>query len=115
MRAAVLTVSDGVAEGTRDDRSGRALVERLGTAGFTVVDHQICADGVDGVEAVVIRHARTGRLSAVNAPALYRSTPRRSRDARSAATENESRSVQERGSEPRPSYSLVRGYVRRWN
>jgi thioredoxin reductase len=26
-----------------------------------------CVDGVDGVEAVVIRHARTGRLCAVNA------------------------------------------------
>jgi thioredoxin reductase len=27
----------------------------------------VCADGVGGVEAVVIRHSRTGRLSAVNA------------------------------------------------
>ena len=27
----------------------------------------VCVDGVDGVEAVVIRHARTGRLTAVNA------------------------------------------------
>jgi hypothetical protein len=31
----------------------------------------VCADGVDGVEAVVIRHASTGRLSAVNASALF--------------------------------------------
>lgn len=30
----------------------------------------VCADGVDRVEAVVIRHARTGRLSAVNASAF---------------------------------------------
>jgi len=30
----------------------------------------VCVDGVDGVEAVVIRHARTGRLSAVNASAF---------------------------------------------
>jgi hypothetical protein len=30
----------------------------------------VCADGVDGVEAVVIRHARTGRLWAVNASAF---------------------------------------------
>jgi hypothetical protein len=29
----------------------------------------VCADGVAGVEAVVVRHARTGRLSAVNASA----------------------------------------------
>ena len=27
----------------------------------------VCVDGVDAVEAVVIRHSRTGRLSAVNA------------------------------------------------
>ena len=30
----------------------------------------VCVDGVDGVEAVVIRHSRTGRLSAVNASAF---------------------------------------------
>jgi thioredoxin reductase len=27
----------------------------------------VCVDGLDGVEAVVVRHTRTGRLSAVNA------------------------------------------------
>jgi molybdenum cofactor synthesis domain-containing protein len=48
MRAAakVLTVSDGVAEGTRDDKSGRALVERLEIADFDVVVHRVVADGV---------------------------------------------------------------------
>jgi molybdopterin adenylyltransferase len=48
MRAAakVLTVSDGVAEGTRDDKSGRALVERLGIADYDVVVHRVVADGV---------------------------------------------------------------------
>ena len=30
----------------------------------------VCVDGVDGVEAVVVRHAPTGRLSAVNASAF---------------------------------------------
>jgi thioredoxin reductase len=30
----------------------------------------VCADGVDGVEAVVVRHVQTGRLSAVNASAF---------------------------------------------
>lgn len=30
----------------------------------------VCVDGVDAVEAVVVRHARTGRLSAVNASAF---------------------------------------------
>jgi len=49
LAAKVLTVSDGVAEGTRDDKSGRALVEQLDAAGFAVVDHRVCADGVDAV------------------------------------------------------------------
>jgi molybdenum cofactor synthesis domain-containing protein len=44
--AKVLTVSDGVAEGTRDDKSGRALVERLEIADFDVVVHRVVADGV---------------------------------------------------------------------
>ncbi len=47
--AKVLTVSDGVAEGVRDDKSGRALVDRLSTAGFAVVDHRVVPDGVDSV------------------------------------------------------------------
>lgn len=47
--AKVLTVSDGVAAGARDDRSGRALVARLREAGFDVVDHRVVPDGVDAV------------------------------------------------------------------
>ena len=47
--AKVITVSDGVAEGSREDRSGAALVERLGAAGFDVVAHTVSADGVDAV------------------------------------------------------------------
>ena len=47
--AKVLTVSDGVADGSRDDQSGRALVERLGAAGYEVVAHRVTADGVDEV------------------------------------------------------------------
>jgi molybdopterin adenylyltransferase len=53
MRAKVLTVSDGVAEGTRDDKSGRALAERLVAAGYEVVDQRVCADGVDTVAAAL--------------------------------------------------------------
>jgi molybdopterin adenylyltransferase len=49
LRAKVLTVSDGVAHGSRDDASGRALVDQLTAAGFDVVDHQACQDGRDTV------------------------------------------------------------------
>jgi molybdenum cofactor synthesis domain-containing protein len=47
--AKVLTVSDGVVEGSREDRSGAALAERLTDAGFEVVERRVTADGVDAV------------------------------------------------------------------
>lgn len=47
--AKVLTASDGVVDGTREDRSGEALVERLTAEGFEVVDRQAVADGVQSV------------------------------------------------------------------
>jgi molybdenum cofactor synthesis domain-containing protein len=54
LRAKVLTVSDGVIEGTREDKSGVALVELLTGAGFEVVDHRAVADGIQHVgEAIV--------------------------------------------------------------
>ena len=53
LRAKVLTVSDGVAGGTRDDRSGTALVERLTEAGFEVVAHEVCEDGVGPVSGTL--------------------------------------------------------------
>lgn len=49
LRAKVLTASDGVVHGTREDRSGQALVERLTAEGFEVVEHQAVADGVQSV------------------------------------------------------------------
>jgi molybdopterin adenylyltransferase len=49
LRAKVLTVSDGVAAGTRDDRSGHALVTRLAEAGYDVVEYRVSKDGVDVV------------------------------------------------------------------
>jgi molybdenum cofactor synthesis domain-containing protein len=47
--AKVLTVSDGVVEGTREDRSGEALAEWLGANGFDVVGREVVADGIDSV------------------------------------------------------------------
>ena len=49
LRAKVLTVSDGVVAGTRQDRSGAALQERLVAAGYEVVDRAAVADGVETV------------------------------------------------------------------
>ena len=49
LAAKVLTVSDGVVGGTRDDRSGQQLVERLAAEGYEVVDRRVVADGVETV------------------------------------------------------------------
>ncbi len=49
LRAKVLTVSDGVVAGTRDDKSGRALVDHLRDAGYEVAEHRVVADGVESV------------------------------------------------------------------
>lgn len=54
LRAKVLTVSDGVAAGERDDRGGAGLVERLTAEGYEVVEHRVVADGRENVgEALV--------------------------------------------------------------
>jgi len=54
LAAKVLTVSDGVVAGTREDRSGEALVHRLAAEGFEVVEHRVVSDGRQEVgEALV--------------------------------------------------------------
>ena len=50
----MLTVSDGVVHGTRDDLSGRALVDHLTSNGFEVVDHRVTADGAELVAAALV-------------------------------------------------------------
>jgi molybdenum cofactor synthesis domain-containing protein len=55
--AKVLTVSDGVVAGTRDDRSGAALAERLSAAGFEVVERRVTADGTEAVAAALVELA----------------------------------------------------------
>lgn len=47
--AKVLTVSDGVAHGTREDTGGAAIVELLTGAGFDVVQHRVTEDGATAV------------------------------------------------------------------
>jgi molybdopterin adenylyltransferase len=49
LAAKVLTVSDGVVAGTREDRSGQALADRLAAEGYDVVERRTVADGTDSV------------------------------------------------------------------
>ena len=53
VRARVVTVSDGVVAGTREDKSGDALVARLEDAGFEVDVRRVVEDGVESVSAVL--------------------------------------------------------------
>lgn len=56
-QAKVLTVSDGVFHGARDDVSGRGLVAHLSANGFDVVDHRVTADGADLVQTALTEMA----------------------------------------------------------
>jgi molybdopterin adenylyltransferase len=71
MQAKVITVSDGVFHGVREDRSGSALRECLEAHGWQVVDQMVVADGVqsvsdalrlytDGFAGVVVTTGGTG-------------------------------------------------------
>jgi molybdenum cofactor synthesis domain-containing protein len=53
----VLTVSDGVVHGTREDLSGRALSAHLQANGFDVVDQRVTADGAELVAEVLTEMA----------------------------------------------------------
>jgi molybdopterin adenylyltransferase len=55
LQAKVLTVSDGVIAGTREDRSGAAVAGALRTAGFEVVETAVVADGVASVAGALSR------------------------------------------------------------
>ena len=53
IRAAVLTVSDRSAAGTREDRSGPVAVAALRDAGFSCDEALIIPDGADSVERAI--------------------------------------------------------------
>jgi molybdenum cofactor synthesis domain-containing protein len=71
LAAKILTVSDGVINGTREDRSGVALRHRLSEVGFAIEDSFAVADGernvagalrrmVDGFAGLVVTTGGTG-------------------------------------------------------
>jgi molybdenum cofactor biosynthesis protein B len=61
VRAAVVTVSDGVAAGTRDDRSGDLLAELLEADGFDV-ERRIVPDDRGSIEVVLAELAHEVQL-----------------------------------------------------
>jgi molybdopterin adenylyltransferase len=61
VRAAVLTVSDGVAGGEREDRSGDALEELLAGEGYEVV-RRVVPDDREAIGAAIAELAGSARL-----------------------------------------------------
>ena len=57
LAAKVLTVSDGVVAGTREDRSGQALEVYLTEAGWRVIERAVITDGVEQVAGELTRLA----------------------------------------------------------
>lgn len=53
LEAKVLTVSDGVFHGVREDRSGVALCDTLAASGWVVVEHLVISDGTDEVAGAI--------------------------------------------------------------
>jgi cyclic pyranopterin monophosphate synthase len=57
LRAAVLVMSDSVAEGAKKDTSGRTIVDRLEKEGFVVVDYKILPDEQEMITKELLRYA----------------------------------------------------------
>jgi molybdenum cofactor synthesis domain-containing protein len=58
----VLTVSDGVASGSREDKSGEVLAERAASAGFEVVERRTVADERDQIAGALEQLAGLAEL-----------------------------------------------------
>lgn len=60
--ACVVTASDGVAAGVRDDVSGRLVTQLLVEAGFDVVDHVVVRDDVEELTTAISGLAERSRF-----------------------------------------------------
>ncbi len=59
---AIITVSDGVSAGTREDRSGEALTQLVEQAGFSVVIRDVVVDEIPAIEDSLRRAVAHARL-----------------------------------------------------
>jgi molybdopterin adenylyltransferase len=65
MRVAVLTVSDSVSRGEREDRSGPAVAERCRAGGWQVVSTEALADDRERLETRLIVLADSGSVDLI--------------------------------------------------
>jgi molybdopterin adenylyltransferase len=65
IRAAIVTVSDSVAAGTRQDRSGAVLRDRAEALGWQVTALETVPDEIGRIASVLTRLADSGQVSLV--------------------------------------------------
>jgi len=65
IRAAVVTVSDSAVAGTREDRSGPAVRDRVQALGWTVNAMELVADEADQIAAILRRLADSGQVAVI--------------------------------------------------
>lgn len=63
--AAIITVSDSAVQGTREDRSGPKLRERVEALGWTVAAPELVPDEADQIAAALRRIADAGQVSVI--------------------------------------------------
>jgi molybdenum cofactor synthesis domain-containing protein len=64
-RAGVVVISDSVAAGKKEDRSGEAIIKRLAVEGLEVATREVVADEPDAVVALLTRLADEEKLDLV--------------------------------------------------
>jgi molybdopterin adenylyltransferase len=60
IRVAILTISDGVAGGTRQDQSGPAIAEWTRARGYTLAAQEICADRTECIAPLLLQWCDQG-------------------------------------------------------
>ena len=65
IRAAILTVSDSAAAGTREDRSGPALAERAKEYGWTIAYNKVVMDEIAQIAPTLATWADAGEIDVI--------------------------------------------------
>jgi molybdopterin adenylyltransferase len=65
MRVSIITISDSVASGKYEDRSGPAVVARCRELGWRIVSTSVLADDREAIEALLLRTAASNDADAI--------------------------------------------------
>jgi len=65
IRVSIVTVSDSVANGTREDRSGAQLRERAAALGWSVISQEVVPDEIDRIASLLTRLADSGESNVI--------------------------------------------------